>query len=334
MEALHPADPLEPDAQTRAPADAPTREVYTGLRVIRTLAMLSIVAYHVEWKPDREPDPVFGVSFGLNTLQVIMCALIARHAVAPRLGKFTAKRARRLLVPWVFWSLAYIVVEVLLSVRYGHTWWAPLHLSMIYTGGSFHLWFLLYGFAASLLVLCCLRACEGDRARVAIPLAAGLGSVLVLFGTTLNVALTPPDPFQLWLDGSAAVAFGLALGRALSLPGARERLGWMALISALAVLPLLVGPDLAPRSQLWSRYAIAVPLACAGFLVRVPESRLLVFLASCNLGIYVVHMLSLRLVDRLPWLDQASEPARIGAVYGISLLAVGLLQRTRLRSIA
>jgi hypothetical protein len=296
--------------------------------------MLSIVAYHVEWRPDREPDPIFGVSFGLTALQVIMCALIARHPVAPRFGKFAARRARRLLVPWAFWSAAYIVVDVLLSLRYGHAWWTPFHRSMIFKGGSFHLWFLLYGFAASLVVLCGLRACEGSRARVAIPLAAGLGALLVLFGTTLNVALTPPDPFQLWLDGSAAVAFGLAIGRALSLPGARERLGWLALISVLAVLPMLVGPDLAPHSQLWSRYGIAVPLACAGFLVRVPESRLLVFLASCNLGVYAVHILSLRLVNRIPWLDDFSEPLRIGAVYAISLLAIALLRRTRLRPVA
>ena len=306
------ADAPAAEPQTRAAADGSPREVYTGLRAVRTVAMLSIVAYHVEWRPDREPDPIFGVSFGLTTLQVIMCALIARHPAAPRLGKFAARRARRLLVPWAFWSVVYIVVEVLLSLRYGHAWWTPFHRSMIFKGGSFHLWFLLYGCAASLLVLGGLRASQGPRARIAIPLAAGLGALLVLFGTTLNVALAPPDPFQLWLDGSAAVAFGLALGRALSLPAVRERLGWLALICALAVLPMLVGPDLAPRSQLWARYGVAVPLACAGFLVRVPESRLLVFLASCNLGVYAVHILSLRLVNRIPWLEGLSEPAVAG----------------------
>ena len=44
---------------------APASEVFNGLRVVRTLAMVSIVGYHVTW------EPAFGIAFGLTSLQVI-----------------------------------------------------------------------------------------------------------------------------------------------------------------------------------------------------------------------------------------------------------------------
>lgn len=309
-------------------------QVFTGLRVVRTVAMLSIVAYHVLWSPDQEPDPIFGVAFGLSTLQVVMCALIARRSTAPTPRDFVPRRAARLLLPWIFWSVVYIAVKVLLALRYGHAWWSPFEWSMVIAGGSFHLWFLSYGFVASLVVLFATRACEGNRARMAIPVAGVAGTALVLLGTVLTRALPLPDPLPLWIDGSAAVAFGLAIGRALSLEGRSERRTWLLIISGMALLPLLVGPSLAPHSQLWARYGVAVPLACLGFSVRVPESRLLTFLASYNMGVYVVHILAIQLVNRLPLLAGLPDAGRIMAVYGICLVLVACLRRTRLSRVA
>jgi fucose 4-O-acetylase-like acetyltransferase len=293
---------------------------------VRTVAMLSIVAFHVEMRP------LFGVAFGLSTLQVIMCALAARYAAAPDLGPFAAKRAIRLLAPFVFWSLVHVVVEVLLAWRYEVPVASRFHPRMWIMGGSFHLWFLPFAFAASLLVNCGARWSGGARLRPAILLSALVGAALVCWGDVLKGSVRPVHPFDLWLDGSAAVAFGFALGRTLTLAGA-ERLRWLALILALAVTPWLLGPSLTPHSQLWARYALAVPIACSGFLLPLPRSRVLGYLSSYNLGVYAVHMLAIRAVARLPVLRELELGGRIAAVYLLCLFTVHVLRRAGLKHV-
>ena len=300
------------------------RATYGGLRPVRTLCMLSIVAYHVRWTGVDPPEPLLGVSFGLTTLQVILCALVARAASAPPAGPFLARRARRLLRPWLLWSAVYVAVKVAQSLRYGHGWSDQLDASMVMVGGSFHLWFLPYGFAASWLALAGLHLTRGRRAAAGAWAGGLLGAVVLLLGTVSQRALAPPPPLDLWLDGAPALLFGLAIGRALSVerPDTRRRL--LMAVSALSLLPVLLGAYVAPESQLWARYAVAVPLACAGFLVRCPDVPLLTWLAERNMGVYVVHVLALQAVDRVEVLGGLPDLGRILAVYVLSLGAASI----------
>ena len=307
------------------PASSPA--MFSGLRPVRTLCMLTIVAYHVRWTEGQAPEPLMGVSFGLNTLQIILCALVARGVREPAAGPFFARRTRRLLRPWIIWSGVYIAVKVAQSVRYGRPWSDQLEPSMWLYGGSYHLWFLLYGLAASAFALVYTRACRGERALAGALVAATLGAVALLFGQVSQQLLQPIAPLDLWLDGLPAVLFGVAIGRALSIqdPGRRRLL--FLLFSALAVLPLLLGSHLAPESQLWARYAVAVPLACAGFALRAPELPLLTWLAERNMGVYVVHVLAIQVVDRTGGLGSAGDLMRILSVYALSIGIVSGLDR-------
>lgn len=312
----------QPDAATAAVG----RTRYGGLSMVRTLAMLSIVAYHVDLRP------LLGVSFGITSLQIVLCALVARSSQAPPMGAFAAKRATRLLAPFVFWSAVYAIVEVLLALYHHQSIAGRFNLRMLAAGTSFHLWFLPWAFAVSLLVRGATSLSRGALREPAIGVAAVLGSALVYFGTSLQWSLAPGRPFYLWLDSSAAVAFGFALGRALTLPAERRRL-WLCAIVACALLPCFVGPGLAPESVLWARYALALPLACIGFLLPLPESRFLERLSSYNLGVYVVHLLVVHLLTRIPAVWGLEVGWRIAAVYLLSLLGVHLLRRTGLKHV-
>lgn len=288
--------------------------------------MLSIVAFHVEMQP------VFGVAFGLNALQVVMCALAARGVKTPQMGAFARKRALRFLAPFAFWSLVYVALEVLLAWRYQAPLSSGLHARMWLMGGSFHLWFLPFAFAVSLLVYRVAAWCQGARLRPAIAIAALIGSACVVWSVTLQSALQLPTPLDLWLDGAGAVAFGFALGRALTIGGA-ERWRWLALIVGLALLPLALGASVAPHSALWARYAWAVPIACAGFVLPLPNSRILAQLSSYNLGLYAVHMLAIRVVDRLPLLQTLELWGKVLAITLLSLLCVVIMRRAGLRHV-
>ena len=309
-------------SRTEGGASAPRPSLYPGLRPVRTLCMLSIVAHHVRWTGDVPPEPLLGISFGLNTLQVILCALVARGRREPELRPFTARRARRLLRPWLVWSGVYIAVSILQSLRYGHRWNAQLDPSMWLIGGSFHLWFLPYGFAVSLLALGAKRLFRDGRASAGVVISSAVGASLQLFNQACEAALQLPAPLGLWLDGMPALGFGVALGCALSIESPARRRNLLLSICAFALLPLAAGDVVAQPSDLWTRYAVAVPLACAGFMVPFPDVRALTWLAERNMGVYVVHILAIQLIDRLDVLEGAGDATRIVSVYGASVAMV------------
>ncbi len=296
--------------------------VYTGLRPVRTLCMLSIVAYHVRWSASEVTDPLLGISFGLTTLQVILCALVARGAREVSAGRFLERRATRLLRPWLTWSLVYLAVKVAQSVRYGHGWDDQLDPSMWLVGGAFHLWFLPYGFAASSAAFGLLYLTRGSRALGGAALAALLGGVTLMVSSSSRAVLDPWLPLDLWLDGLPAVFFGVAIGRALAVQEPRRRRALLLMIAGVSLVPVAVGSAWFPWSQLWARYAVAVPLALLGFQWRAPSTKVLTWLAERNMGVYVVHILVLQAVDRVSVLQGGPDGLRILAVYSGSLAVV------------
>lgn len=293
--------------------------MYSGLRPVRTLCMLSIVAFHVRWSAGEVTEPLLGVSFGLTTLQVILCALVARGAREVPARTFLNRRAGRLLRPWVLWSAIYMAVKVAQSVRYGHPWNAQLDADMWLVGGAFHLWFLPYGLAASLAAFALLRMSRGPLAAGGALVAAAAGGLTLLLSTRAHGVLAPSPPLDLWLDGLPALFFGVAMGRALSVRRGGLRRALLATTCLVAVGPLVAGAAWTDPSPLWARYAIAVPLATLGFGVRMPSVSFVTWLAERNMGVYVVHILALQLVDRLALLHGLADGPRILAVYGLSL---------------
>lgn len=318
-----------PSAPVRAPARPaarPEAEHYAALAVVRTLAMLSIVAYHVDLRP------LLGVSFGISALQIVMCALVARSARVPRPGPFASRRARRLLLPFASWAAIYAGYEVLLALRHDQPIASRFDARMLVAGTSYHLWFLPWAFLASLLVLALASVARGRLREPAIGAAGLAGAALVYFGPALHAAFEIGRPFHLWIDGAGAIAYGFALGRALSLEPERRR-AWVAVLVGLSSLPWFIGPGLAAESDLWARYAVALPVAALGFLLPLPRLRALEALSQHNLGVYAAHVLVLHVLMRVPALWGLDLGWRIALVYGGSLALVHALRRAGLRHV-
>jgi len=299
-------------------------EVYTGLRLVRTLAMLSIVAFHI----DRRP--LFGIAFGLISLQVVMCALATRRPRAPDIGLFAKKRARRLLVPWVFWSGAYLLLELARALRWGDPLATHFKPWMWGSGGAYHLWFLPFAFVASLVVIGVQRLVQDGPRSASIALFAGLGAALVLLAAPLRSTLTPVAPFDCWIDGLPTLAFGLALGLTLARDDQRERQLGILCIALASAVPTLLEGTFPASAQLAERYAIGVPFVCLGLMVRIPESRTLALLASVNMGVYLVHVFAIGAVERLQDIPTISVLPPLVPVYAASILAVVCLRRLRI----
>jgi len=308
------------------PAHEP--EVFNGLRAVRTLAMLSIVGYHVTW------EPIFGIAFGLTSLQVIMCALAGRRPSAYPLAEFTRKRARRLLAPWILWSALYGLFEIVRSLLAGDSPRAQFESWMWVSGSSFHLWFLPFAFAASLSVNVIQRLFRRPRPHTHVAVSALVGSALLLGADPLKSYLQPTMPFDLWIDGTPAMAFGLAIGRSLTVTARPQRAVLLLGIALAALLPLILGLGPLGPSELFERYAIAIPVVCLGLLIDLPDRRWMARLASMNLGVYLVHMLAIRGVDHLPGFGDLSPMLRIGLVYATCLLVVLCIRRTRIPHLA
>jgi hypothetical protein len=294
---------------------------YSGLRVVRTVAMLSIVGFHVSWQP------LLGIAFGLTSLQVVMCALVVRSRQPSTLRPFAAKRAKRLLTPWIFWSGAYALFEIGRNLLRGTPPLSTFQGWMLGCGASPHLWFLPFAFAASLLVNRAHALARGWSNEASVVGSAMLGVAALLAAEPLKAQLVPISPFDLWIDGIPSLAFGFSIGRALSLPSAPRRSRGLLAVALASLLPWVL-EELAPiPTPLFLRYAVAVPVACAGFAVRVPRCRTLELLASFNLGVYLVHMLAIQAVNAWSGAADLTPLAHTLAVYAACLPAVWVLRR-------
>ena len=329
---------LPPSELAHLPSPGPSgesrAEVWNGLRIVRTIAMLSIVSYHVTW------EPLLGIAFGLTSLQIIMCALATRGTVAVPMRTFAQRRAKRLLAPWLIWSALYALFEVTRSAAAGEPLFAWTQSSMWASGASFHLWFLPFAFVACLLVNAAhqLRSSTGPGTTTGASIAAGLaaavaGTALLIAADPIKSLLAPAIPFDMWVDGAPTLAFGLAIGRALATP-ARARGPLLLGIALIALVPFAIaGTSLAnltiPHSGLFERYAIAIPVICLGLLVPIPDRPWMAALAATNLGVYLVHLFAIRILDRIPSMDILEGPARSVVVYALCLAIVFPLRKTR-----
>lgn len=299
-------------------------ELHPGLRIVRTLAMLSIIAHHISSRP------VFGVAFGVTSLQIVMCALQSRQDRARPLMEVGRKRFTRLILPWLLWCGIYGCFEVSLALRWNQPVLHRFDSACWFAGTAFHLWFLPFAFVASILANRALKASEEHSRNLSILFFSALGAVLVLAAPIIHRELHPMRPFGYWIDGAGTIAFGVAIGRVLSIRNHDHRNPWFLVILAFGTLPMLIGPDLVQVTGLYDRYGVAISLACAGFLLRCRDSRILAIFAAYNLGVYLVHMLVLRGMDHIPALGELHLVPRLAVCYLLCLLVVGVIRRLRI----
>jgi surface polysaccharide O-acyltransferase-like enzyme len=83
---------------------------------------------------------------------MIFCALCSQQIIPEAVAPLSNRKARRLLLPWLFWSTVFLGVTFIKVAIRGYGFSTTFKWNMLIYGSSTHLWFLPYAFAAALIV--------------------------------------------------------------------------------------------------------------------------------------------------------------------------------------
>jgi len=208
-----------------------------------------------------------------------------------------AVRARRLLVPFVTWSLIFAMLRTALSLKHGDPpfgWW---DWSMVFSGTWIHLWFLPFAFLAAILAPWFQH-----------PLAS-LGAAL-LAATLMAVKGTPEIvPLGQWSFGVIPVLVGIAF----------FAWGWrLAVITLLGSwLILYLGRPSPDNITILAGTGLA--LVCLSY--RLPATAVSDWCARLSVWIYLAHPLVIIVGQslRITWVELA-----LFSLVGSALLAQAL----------
>jgi len=117
--------------------------------------------------------------------------------------------------------------------RYEQPLTSRFHPNVWVTGTEFHLWFLPFAFIATIIVNRVHKATERLSHHAAILSFASAGVLIVLSTPALQQAIRPPVPYTYWLDSAGTLAFGIAIGRMLSIADREVRNRWFFAVFAL-----------------------------------------------------------------------------------------------------
>ena len=255
------------------------RDYLPLLDLLRLVAGLSVVHHHMT------KGLLFGVGLGLPLFLVLFFALASISKKQEGLSGMLRRKGGDLIVPWLRWSVFYVLLLVVTDGVRGGGPTERLEMAMLWTGGHPALWFLPFA-AAALLPAHALGRLLRDVPRP----PAVLILIVCAFAATAAAQVVLrhgiPDPWTSWVRASPAIPWGLAVGTACRADSPGRRRGLLTLISASAALGFFAFPEVAHPNDLPRRMAIAVPLVCLGFIPQVtrqvPGSLIFLFAEYCK----------------------------------------------------
>jgi fucose 4-O-acetylase-like acetyltransferase len=254
-----------------------------NVELVRIIAAFGIVVFH---------SGATGAALGYS-------GLVAFTALATFFAKGgVSKLAKRVLIPWVFWSLFYLGWRFAADGSAFHEGMSPI-ASILY---GTHLWFLPFIFAANL-------AAGLIRSRW-LPMGCALAAFVLLAGSPWwrELQLATDPPLTQMLHALPAALLGVAL---------RERASMIVagagLISAL----------------LWDVPGVSIPYAVGGGAViaalLLPQFvRNVEPVSGLMFGVYLVHIAALGVFNRIVGSGTLLTAA---AAFAASLLGVWMVRR-------
>lgn len=313
--------PIEPVAVPAMPKSASAKPRNGAIDAFRMAAVIPIVFYHAELLAQL---PALTGMHALIAAAVFFAAASRSRGTA---GEILAKRASRLLPPWI----AFGSMHLAMSLK-NHTtqYW------MYIVGGSMHLWFVPFIYIVTCAMALACRTGEWTKSWG----GTIFWSVAALALMHLEARLTPKieDWVPLWqfLNGGTAVLVALAV---LSLPAGKW--GQLVLAGVLTLLSLFVwmpwvNGDMMPMSPA----ALGTLLFTFIRLLPAFETPLTNFLGRASFGLYLMHPVVLRFLElgtakvkHIPPADitEAEMTLCCIATIGICMVLIAVLERTPLR---
>ncbi len=292
---------------------------------LRILAGFGIVWFHTENAAARS----IGYA-GLPVFLMVFCALTVsrqRHD-EESVSIFAKRKALRLIKPWVFWSIVYLVAKVAKQIYLREALAGFLEGNMLFVGTHIHLWYLPYAFMASLVIFPLRRLGVQSQHHRTLLLAVGISFILLVLCPVVMVFFELPLPVPQWLFGLPAVLLGVAIGMAHSrLNCSKQRLFYLMLVLSTVFICLLM-KHLGYR-RLATPYSIAVVLVCGAFVWNGRLRKSLHKWASLTYGIYLIHPL-VGMMLRHGGMDRVSPWVMMLVVFLLSSVITLILQKTPL----
>jgi peptidoglycan/LPS O-acetylase OafA/YrhL len=309
---------------TEAAASGRSGRRNENIDVVRAFAAAGIVFVHATEAPlfDRWGNLFrFGVPFFLFA-SLYFQSLSLVHKPDRTLGHFAIDRFKRLYVPFLVWSVIYLISRNIERIFLRHLGLVRLHPSMLISGTEYHLWFLpfLLGWSLVLAVIYKLILQHDRQWRWPLMILAILGGCAVACAPAPNMPAatemtfdSPVYCFIQWTLALPAAFWAMAFAWFMTLgPQVYEvptAFGWggILLLVACSFQQVLHGIELAPRA-LTGLGTILPALSRASR----PANAMLARLGRYGYGIYLCHVFPVEIVHMIlhryhptpsPWLD-------------------------------
>ena len=261
---------------------------------------------------------------GLPALIALSVGLASVPGKSVPFGVMVSKRAKRLLLPWVFWCVVYALWRVVSTMVLKKPFGEAFQGWMLAVGPAIHLWYLPFAFVAT----CLAHLLSGRRSSPRLAVSAFWTACAVIVFLTCSWWLAGhelPRPWLQWTFGLSAVIIGLALPQMAD--PRRKCIGAM----VLAILISLAG--IAAWSMGWRGLAVPYLVGTVGlavaWLLPMPAGPYVAWLGSLSYGIYLVHPL---VASLLRWATGTHSGTHLAIVVVVSSTAfVALARRGPLR---
>lgn len=283
--------------------------------LVRIVAAFAIVWFHTPGAPFK--DIAYA---GLVCFLLMSGALLYGTVERRSFGHFTRRRATRLLMPWLFWSVLYLGVFCVRVAR-GDAHLHEISWRMLLVGGRLHLWYLPFAFVLSLLIWWLSPTVRrfGILARIA---AAILGASVLAIEPWLQDASTLGPPLPQWIYGMAALPLAFVLGPAVY--GAKRETRHARTVAGVLVLFVATLSVRLGTTALVS-YGIATGGLLAAAMLPQIQSRSMALLSSLMLGVYAIHPLTQEVLVKAG-LQPTPVLLWILATFGLSVAATVLMK--------
>jgi len=241
-----------------------------SVEALRIVAAFGVVAFH-SFVPGRD------IAYAGLVCFLILLPYVDLKYCSHRV-RSVAQLARVLLVPWMFWMLAYGALNILLQ--------RPPLGAPILMGTSPHLWFLPFAFLV--LVVLNLVKPRVDPVLVMWASALAASALLITAPWWRSVSTTWEQPWGQWMHAAAPVAAGAAFGLA-----DRVAFGRVALLLVVASASLAPWTD-AKVAYLVGMGAMVLIMLLGGRFWRWNVQSV----ANCTLGVYLIHPIWIIAVTR------------------------------------
>jgi surface polysaccharide O-acyltransferase-like enzyme len=317
--------PVAPRATGRA-----SSERLANVERLRLVAMFEIVAFHVSGAVGAEQQRL-PIIAGLGLPAFLLLNNAFNTTLSERMGTraFLDVKVRRLLVPWLVWSVIYAAIVLAERVRHGEPVAEAFPIWVIVGGTYDHLWFVPFAlFGGTLIARLQAKTRERSHTRVALS-ALALGGVLVVIDAVILRSFAIEWPLLQWLFALPSVFLGFALGRVVL---AADRRLFLRLGLALTLLGVLcvAGSRAFGVPEMVIRYCVSMALVALAFVWPGRGDALSQKLTPLLFGIYLIHPLLVRVYQaaHLP-----SMPVAVMAllVFAVAAVLVAVLRRSPLR---